>query len=667
MKTDNEKYNEAVKPNTAFLNELKTKLPDFFSKDGEFDLDKFKSQLREYDIDELKDGYQLNFIGKDYARRQAGEMTSTVIVPDEEQNNGEGKNSKNLFFTGDNLEVLRHLQTSYTNKIDIIYIDPPYNTGSDGFVYPDKFEHSDDKLKEMFGMDDDQVRRLKSIQGKSSHSAWLTFMYPRIFLSKKLLSDKGAIFISIDDNEVTNLRNICDEIYGENNFVAQVSVQLNPRGRNLDVFVAKTIEYVLIYVKNYSNPLSINPVEKTGKMVSEYNKEDDAGKYREIGLRNRNQAFNPETRPNLYYPLFVNPKTRMVSIEQDSSYTDEVWPDAPDGTKTCWTWMKDKSNKQKDLLIAGKSGNKWRIYRKDYLVKNGKKATTLVKTLWTDKEINNDYGKKSIKQLFGSNVMTFPKSPGLMKKIIEMGSQKDSIVLDFFAGSATTADAVMQLNAEDDGHRKFIMVQLPEKTYHINKDGKEVPTKGGKAAYDAGFKSIDQISRERIRRASEKIKENAGLALPANFDGSFKHYRVVSPTKQALESIEDFDPNNTNLFTDMVESFSSKKLGVAGDATGEETILTTWLAKDGYSFEADIKKVDFAGYEASLVEDSRLYIIKDGWTSENTKALLNKVGTHQLIVQTIALFGYSFNIADLRELEIGLRQLDSSINLLKRY
>lgn len=594
-------------------------------------------------------------------------MTSTVIVPDEEQNNGEGKNSKNLFFTGDNLEVLRHLQTSYTNKIDIIYIDPPYNTGSDGFVYPDKFEHSDDKLKEMFGMDDDQVRRLKSIQGKSSHSAWLTFMYPRIFLSKKLLSDKGAIFISIDDNEVTNLRNICDEIYGENNFVAQVSVQLNPRGRNLDVFVAKTIEYVLIYVKNYSNPLSINPVEKTGKMVSEYNKEDDAGKYREIGLRNRNQAFNPETRPNLYYPLFVNPKTRMVSIEQDSSYTDEVWPDAPDGTKTCWTWMKDKSNKQKDLLIAGKSGNKWRIYRKDYLVKNGKKATTLVKTLWTDKEINNDYGKKSIKQLFGSNVMTFPKSPGLMKKIIEMGSQKDSIVLDFFAGSATTADAVMQLNAEDDGHRKFIMVQLPEKTYHINKDGKEVPTKGGKAAYDAGFKSIDQISRERIRRASEKIKENAGLALPANFDGSFKHYRVVSPTKQALESIEDFDPNNTNLFTDMVESFSSKKLGVAGDATGEETILTTWLAKDGYSFEADIKKVDFAGYEASLVEDSRLYIIKDGWTSENTKALLNKVGTHQLIVQTIALFGYSFNIADLRELEIGLRQLDSSINLLKRY
>ncbi|NRN89656.1 site-specific DNA-methyltransferase [Lactobacillus helveticus] len=666
MKTDNEKYNETVQPNTAFLNELKTKLPEFFTKDGSFDLNKFKTQLKDKNVNELSEGYQLDFIGKDYARRQAGEMPTSVIVPDEKQNNGEGKNSKNLFFTGDNLEVLRHLQTAYANKVDVIYIDPPYNTGNDGFVYPDSFEYSDDKLKEMFGLDDDQVERLKSIQGNASHSAWLTFMYPRLVLSKKLLSDKGAIFISIDDNEVTNLRNICDEIYGEDNFVAQVSVQLNPRGRNLDIFVAKTIEYVLIYVKNYSNPLSINPVEKTGKMVSEYNKEDDIGKYREIGLRNRNQAFNPETRPNLYYPLFVNPKTGMVSIEQDSSYTDEVWPDAPDGTKTCWTWMKEKSKKQKNLLIAGKSGNEWRIYRKDYLVKNGKKATTLVKTLWTDREINNDYGKKSIKQLFGSNVMTFPKSPGLMKKIIEMGSQKDSIILDFFAGSSTTADAVMQLNAEDGGHRKFIMVQLPEKTYHTNKDGKEVPTKGGKAAYDAGFKSIDEISRERIRRAAKKIKKDNELTLPKDFDGSFKHYRVVKPTKQTLEDIDDFDPDNTDLFTNMVEGFSSDSLRIPGNATGEQTILTTWLAQDGYSFDANVQEMKFDNYNAHLVDD-RLYLINEGWGSTQTKQLINKLGTNELHLQSVVVFGYSFNIAELRELENGLKQLDSKVNLIKRY
>ncbi len=180
MQTDNEKYNETVQPNTAFLNELKAKLPEFFTKEGSFDLDKFRNQLKDKNVNELSEGYQLDFIGKDYARRQAGEMPSTVIVPDEKQNQGEGKNSKNLFFTGDNLEVLRHLQNNYQNKIDVIYIDPPYNTGSDGFVYPDSFEYSDDKLKDMFGLDDDQVEHLKSIQGKSSHSAWLTFMYPRL-------------------------------------------------------------------------------------------------------------------------------------------------------------------------------------------------------------------------------------------------------------------------------------------------------------------------------------------------------------------------------------------------------------------------------------------------------------------------------------------------------
>lgn len=267
----------------------------------------------------------------------------------------------------------------------------------------------------------------------------------------------------------------------------------------------------------------------------------------------------------------------------------------------------------------------------------------------------------------GKKLFDNPKPVSVIKNLIDFATESDAIILDFFAGSSTTADAVMQLNAEDGGNRKFIMVQLPEKTYTVNSDGKEVPTKGGKTAYEAGFKSIDEISRERIRRAAVKIKADNDLTLPENFDGSFKHYRVVNPTKQTLEDIEDFDPNNTTLFTDMVDSFSSRGLDVAGDATGEQTILTTWLSKDGYPFNADIKKIDFAGYEASLVEDSRLYIINNGWSNKNTEALLNKIGTHQITVQTIVLFGYSFNIADLRELEIGLKQLDNNINLLKRY
>lgn len=265
MQTDNEKYNETVRPNTAFLDELKEKLPEFFTKEGSFDLDKFKNQLKDKNVKELSEGYQLDFIGKDYARRQAGEMPSTVIVPDENQNQGEGENSQNLFFTGDNLEVLRHLQNNYQNKIDVIYIDPPYNTGSDGFVYPDSFEYSDDKLKDMFGLDDDQVERLKSIQGKSSHSAWLTFMYPRLVLAKKLLSNKGVIFISIDDNEITDVSMLCDEIFGEANKIADLIWTNKEGGGSSDSsFFRIKHEHIVCYAKDINN-VTINGVEVDNK------------------------------------------------------------------------------------------------------------------------------------------------------------------------------------------------------------------------------------------------------------------------------------------------------------------------------------------------------------------------------------------------------------------
>ena len=243
----------------------------------------------------------------------------------------------------------------------------------------------------------------------------------------------------------------------------------------------------------------------------------------------------------------------------------------------------------------------------------------------------------------------------------------NDIVLDFFAGSSSTAQSVFQYNLENDIKSKFIMIQIPEKTYSTNKDGREIPTKGGKAAYDAGFKSIDQLSRERIRRAAKMIRKDNELTLPKDFDGSFKHYRVVKPVKQTLEEIDDFDPNNTNLFTDMVDGFSSKSLGIEGDATGEETILTTWLAKDGYPFDADVEEVKFDNYTAHKVENNRLYLINEGWGAAQTKELLNQLGTHQLEVQSVVIFGYSFNVAELRELENGLKQLDSKVTLIKRY
>ncbi|MBX0284394.1 site-specific DNA-methyltransferase [Ligilactobacillus salivarius] len=649
MISDNEKFNMQVKPNSAFLNELKSKLPEFFDREGDFDLDKFKRQLKKHNINELSDGYQLNFIGKDYARRQAGEMSSTVIVPDEEQNNGEGKTSKNLFLTGDNLEVLRHLQNNYAGKIDVIYIDPPYNTGNDDFVYPDTFEYSDEKIKEMFGIDDEQVERLKSIQGKSSHSAWLTFMYPRLVLAKMLLTKSGCIMVSIDENEDYNLKALLNETYGDNNFIGQIVRKTRSSANDTINGFNQQHEFLYVYAKNTD----------AFKMVGD--------------LKNFDEYNNPDNDPNGDWKI-SDPSARSgsegTSFEIINPHTGKK--DLPPKGRY-WAFSKNTMdewiNSGKFVFKKNHKDGERGFFIKKY-VKELKSRNKQVDSLFgIDNKYMNQVATKYLRdEIFnGLDMFSSPKPNEFIKKILMYTGKKDALVLDFFAGSSTTADAVMQLNAEDGGNRKFIMVQLPEKTYTVNSDGKEVPTKGGKAAYEAGFKSIDEISRERIRRAAAKIKADNDLTLPKDFDGSFKHYRVVNPTKQTLEDIEDFDPDNTTLFTDMVDSFSSKGLDVAGDATGEQTILTTWLSKDGYPFNADIKKIDFAGYEASLVEDSRLYIINNGWSNKNTEALLNKIGTHQITVQTIVLFGYSFNIADLRELEIGLKQLDGNINLLKRY
>ena len=657
--SDNERFNMQVKPNSAFLNELKSKLPEFFDREGNFDLDKFKGQLKEYNINELSDGYQLNFIGKDYARRQAGEMPSTVIVPDEEQNNGEGKDSKNLFFTGDNLEVLRHLRNNYAGKIDVIYIDPPYNTGEDGFTYPDRFEYSDNKLQEMFGLDDEQIIRLKSIQKKSSHSSWLSFMYPRLSIAHKLLNKRGVIFISIDENELANATLLMNEIFGEKQFKVQFVWTKTETPPALSNYSRRTTEYILTYEK-----------ESFGEKYygSELDNSDaplinGSNSMREVVFPKNSCVFNKYENTLIEADKF-NKIVLLNDIEIKNSRNVNSFKVQG---KIRWTQEKINNEVSRGTIFIFKSRDlNPRFLRKDTNGNYKTPNTNLNKDLGV---LTNEFGIKRLKEIEMDDIFTNPKPTSLIKYLSNIVTRinKNAVILDFFAGSSTTADAVMQLNAEDGGNRKFIMVQLPEKTYTVNSDGKEVPTKGGKAAYEAGFKSIDEISRERIRRAAAKIKSDNDLTLPKNFDGSFKHYRVVNPAKQTLEDIEDFDPDNTTLFTDMVDSFSSRGLDVAGAATGEQTILTTWLAKDGYSFDADIKKIDFDGYEATLVEDSRLYIINNGWSSENTEALLNKIGTHQITIQTIVLFGYSFNIADLRELEIGLKQLDSNINLLKRY
>lgn len=559
---------------------------------------------------------------------------------------GGGAHSKNLFFTGDNLEVLRHLQTAYANKVDMIYIDPPYNTGQDDFAYPDNFEYTDDQLEDMFGLDDDQLTRLKSIQGKSSHSAWLTFMYPRLQLAKHLLKRDGVIFIAIDDNEDSNLKEICDEIFGENNFLAQVVWERAYAPINLKKNFSPSHDYMLVYGRD-ANIIETNGIMRSNEADDRYSNPDNDPR----GVwQSDNLSVGPAIEKNIY-PV-TTPSGRVV--------------EPPAGRSWSLSQNAFRERLADNRIWFGSDGNG--VPRLKRFKSELRKTGITPMTIWKYKEVGHSQEATQYLQklMGGKKYFAYPKPVKLVQRAIQLYSDENSIIMDFFAGSATTAEAVIRQNIDDQGHRKFIMVQLPEKTYHINKDGKQVPTKGGRTAFEDGFMSVDEIARERIRRAAEKIEDDNELTLPEDFDGSFKHYRVVKPTKQTLENIDDFDPNNTDLFTNMVEGFSSKSLNIPGDASGEETILTTWLAQDGYPFDVNIQEIKFGNYHAHMV-DNRLYIINEGWNSTQTKELLNQLGTNELDLQTVVLFGYSFNILDLRELENGLKQLDSKVTLIKRY
>lgn len=637
MIKDNQSYNDNVEPNTEFLRELKSKLPEYFSENGEFDIDKFKNNLKKNNINELKDGYQLDFIGKDYARRQSGELPLTVVVPDNNQNENEGKNSKNLFFSGDNIEVLRHMQSAYENSIDIIYIDPPYNTGKKDFTYPDKFEYTDEKIQEIFGMDDSEINRFKSIKGSSSHSAWLTFMYPRIVLAKRLMTEDGTIFVSIDDNEVDNLRLIMNEIFGENNRTGVFIQKRTDTPANISSKIKQSTEYVLAYMKRRDNVKYIGNKKFSSSNNGLLNQDNNYSTLVFPSNTVKTKLKNGTYKKGKYYSKKYEMQLLDDVIVKDGIFVTAV----PMVAKFKWSqsYLNSQIKKGTEISIVSKS------FSPSYEKKNYDPETpqSLI-----DRNVGvktNEEGSDEILKLFSKNVFTNPKPTSLIKYLINFVSKENMTVLDFFAGSSTTADAVMQLNKEDGKNRKFIMVQIPEKISENN------------------FDSIDDISMERIKRSYQLIKNKGKFDI----DGSFKHYNVVNLNDFTINEIEKIDDSSIKLFNDVLQSLSSQSLGVKGSATGKETVLSTWILKDGYKMDTQISNFYINDYECSLVDDEILYLINDGWNSGHTKELLNMIGNFKIRVNTIILFGYSFNIAEIKELEIGLKQLDMNVNLLKRY
>jgi adenine-specific DNA-methyltransferase len=369
---------------------------------------------------------------------------------------------------------------------------------------------------------------------------------------------------------------------------------------------------------------------------------------------NVDHRFTKENRPNLWYPIYVDPSNGKCNLEKTTDYSIEVYPINSTQVKKCWTWSKKKFCQENHLIVGKQVQNgEWRIYRKDYL--NEISAKTKPKSLLNDKGFNNENATEEVKKLFeGKQIFDFPKTIHLVKFLSKIIDTEDSLILDFFAGSGTTAHAVMQLNADDGGNRKFIMVQIDE------------PTNENSEARKAGYKTIDEIARERIKRATKKIKSEKGLALSENFDGGFKHYRLVTPDVTTLDKIEKFDPAQLqqDFFDQMVTVFDDKTT----NAKGEEVILQTWLIHDGYTFDQQPEKIDFDGYQAYYIDQSLLYIIGQGWGNKQTKKLLNDVGTHRLNLNTIIVYGYTFSMESLRELELGVKQsLNRQVLIERRY
>ena len=665
--------NENVVPNAKEMELLKQTFPACFHADGSVDLNRCKEYLSDK-VSVRQEGYELRFLGKSYAKMLTALETETIIVPDDEHNSRpENINSNNVYISGDNLDGLKHLLKSYAGQVKCIYIDPPYNTGSDGFSYKDNFSFTAEELMEKLSVDEEHAERIIDLtsRGSASHSAWLMFMYPRLQLAKDLLSADGVIFISIDDNEQANLKLICDDVFGEENFIANIIVQANKRGQTYKQ-LAKTHEYMLVYT---SKPETV--LNELSKGAGAFSVSDSIGEFEERELRNRNPKFGRFNRPNLFYPIYVNPDVvdecgySPVSLEKTNGYSVEILPLNSEGEESCWRWGTKKfeancnSNSMESEVVARKkTSGEYGCYEKY------RKGTYKAKTIWYNDDIIGDLadedddiweetgviteqGSTELGTYNMGSVFDFPKPTYLVKKAFSIGGGRDDLYVDFFSGSATSTEAIMQLNAEDNGNRRIIAIQLPE-----NLDEKyAAASKSDKPKFkemidftdNLGYPhTLDYIGIERIKRASQKIKENA----PEGVDLGFKHYEIKNITASSLDKLEKFD--NSGFVTD--DSVFTM--------FGTNTILTTWLIHDGYTFSNTVSPVELADYTAYWYKN-HLYLINPEMSEEAIKALIDKYNTDGAFnPQNIVVFGYSFNYVNMENLKTNVKILrDSEKNL----
>lgn len=631
--------NEAVTPNQREMEILQEYFPTCFHSDGSFDLTRFSEFLKDK-VNVTKEGYELKFLGKNYARMLASLDTETVIVPDDTHNSKpENINSENVYISGDNLDGLKHLLKSYSGKIKCIYIDPPYNTGTDGFVYNDKFNFTIDDLMEKLSISEEQAKHILDLttRGSASHSAWLMFMYPRLQLARDLLSNDGAIFISIDDNEQANLKVICDDIFGEENCMGTIARATGQTTGQDSGGLGSSFDYAFVYGKHPELDIAGIPLDSHD--LKRFENEDERGWYAYEQLRKTGSNDRREDRPNMYYPI-KNPDG------------EDLYPTAVAGYDSRWRVEKKTYDKLvEDGYVLWKKTTRndeevWWPYVKYYAEGRTKRPSPL----WNDLD-GNKKATREVRALFDNvKVFDYVKPVAFISRIIQItpNMQPGDIILDFFSGSATTAHAVMNWNTENDESKyKYIVVQLPAEL--------NVKETSQKVTYDflvsCGRQgTLDEVGQERIIRAAKKLREENP---DTTVDLGFKHYILHEVSQTTLDKMESFD--NTGFITDTT----------IYDEFGASTVLTTWLVHDNYGFVNDCEMIDLAGYTVYWCE-SHLYLINPGLTEEAVKALIEKYNYEgNFNPQNIVLFGYSFNYVEMENLKTNVKILQDSEKNLK--
>lgn len=525
--------------------------------DGVVDAERLKELL---DVDVIgasddRERYGLMWAGKKEAVRSLQTSSRATLVPDIEAS-VQWDSAQNVFIEGDNLEVLKLLQKAYNDQVKLIYIDPPYNTGNE-FVYNDDFADGLRGYLKVTGQLDDEGNLTSSADDRAGrkHSRWLSMMYPRLMLARNLLQQDGAIFVSIDDNEVHHLRELLDEVFGQENWIGQISVVSNLKGRSDDRFFATAHSYLLAYRR--SDQFVPLGVELDSDYVASYKEVDELGRFRQLPLRKAGTNSLRSDRPNMYYPFFVDPISGAVSVEESRQFSVEVYPKFPDGRDGRWRWGRDTARERSDEIVGRRVGSaeRWDVFQKDYLHREGAQRRAVPKTVWTGPEFDNGRGTNEIKNIFGDRVFDGPKPTSLVMKILEHITDGADVVLDFFAGSGTTAHAVALQNAADGGRRRTISVNLPE------------PTPRDSLARKAGFETISALTETRIKRVMESDTQLHAQGLRVERLGRSNFRDSMSADTEGLFDLHESTLGDRDHDLDHIAQEVLLKEGIRLDAT----------------------------------------------------------------------------------------------------